>query len=59
MTAADHATAWEDEYRERPWPAHPSAVYLLARSRAHEARQTGQMVRAILRFIDVRKVKCS
>lgn len=60
MTLAElHDAAWRDEYEGQPWPSDPPAVYILARERAREARQSGAMIRAILRFIDMPKAKCS
>jgi hypothetical protein len=54
-----HAQAWRDEYADRAWPQNPDAVYQLARARAREARQNGQMIRAILRFMNAPKAKCT
>jgi hypothetical protein len=59
---ADHFTheqAWRDEFADASWPANPDAVYSLARERAREARQSSQMVRAILKFMDMPKGKVS
>jgi hypothetical protein len=58
-TQQDHDLAWQDEFADAPWPQDPGAIYELARARAREARQSSQMVRAIIRFMDMPKGKCT